>query len=140
MLQVYILNVSSASDLCCIQVFHVTSVLCFRDMFRESWGTARALRKGRSVPGSYGQGTLVLIPARGSRPRGERGGGSRGMSDGHGAGRDGRGQGTRAWRDEADGEGLQRYLGVCRISAGLFGTIRRNPVPSDVRAPVIPLS
>jgi hypothetical protein len=36
-LQVYVLNVSSASDVCCIQVFHIASVSCFRCMFRESW-------------------------------------------------------------------------------------------------------
>jgi hypothetical protein len=43
MLQVYILNVSSGLDLCCIQVFHVVSVSYFRGMLRESWGTAQAL-------------------------------------------------------------------------------------------------
>jgi hypothetical protein len=37
MFQIYIPNVSSASDLCCIQVFHVASVSCLRGMFRESW-------------------------------------------------------------------------------------------------------
>jgi hypothetical protein len=36
MLQVYILNVSFASDICCIQVFHVASVSCFRGMFKDS--------------------------------------------------------------------------------------------------------
>jgi hypothetical protein len=33
-LQVYVQNVSSASDVCCIQVFYVESVSCFRGMFR----------------------------------------------------------------------------------------------------------
>ena len=47
MLQVYVPNVSSASDLCCIQVFYVVSVSCFGGMFRESWGMARAPGKGR---------------------------------------------------------------------------------------------
>ena len=37
MLQVYISNVSSALDVCCIQVFHVASILCFRGIFIESW-------------------------------------------------------------------------------------------------------
>ena len=46
MLQVYVPNVSSASDLCCIQVFLVASVSCFRGMFRESWGIAPALGEG----------------------------------------------------------------------------------------------
>jgi hypothetical protein len=36
-LQLYVANVSFASD-CCIQVFHITSVSCFRGMFKESWG------------------------------------------------------------------------------------------------------
>ena len=38
MLQLYVLNISSASDVCCIQVFHVASVSCFRGMFRQSLG------------------------------------------------------------------------------------------------------
>ena len=37
MLQVYVPNVSSASDLCSLQVFHVASVSCLRGMFRELW-------------------------------------------------------------------------------------------------------
>jgi hypothetical protein len=48
MLQVYVRNVSSASDLFCIQVFHVASVSCFRDVFRESWGHGPSAR-GRGV-------------------------------------------------------------------------------------------
>jgi hypothetical protein len=48
MLQVYVPNISSASDVCCIQVFHVVSVSCFRSMFRESWGTGRMPEKGNS--------------------------------------------------------------------------------------------
>jgi hypothetical protein len=36
-LQVYVPNILSASDVCCIQVFHVASVLFFKGMFRESW-------------------------------------------------------------------------------------------------------
>jgi hypothetical protein len=38
MLQVYVPNVSSTSDVCCIQLFHVASDSYFRGMFRESWG------------------------------------------------------------------------------------------------------
>ena len=34
----YVPNVSSASDVCCIQVFHVASVSCFRDMFMRVMG------------------------------------------------------------------------------------------------------
>jgi hypothetical protein len=78
-------NVSSASDVCCIQVFHVCKCFVFqRGMFRESWGTDQALEKGRGKPGadlrmgraarlgSYGRGMLILIPALGSHPHGER--------------------------------------------------------------------
>ena len=70
MLQVYVSNVSSASDVCCIQVFHVASVSCFRGMFRESWGHG----PGTGGRGVASRGVLVLIPAHGSHPRGERGG------------------------------------------------------------------
>jgi hypothetical protein len=61
--QVYVLNISSTSDVCCIQVFHVASVSCFIIVFRELWDVAHL--------GSYGHGMLVLIPASGSRPCGE---------------------------------------------------------------------
>ena len=63
--------------------FHVASVSCFRDMFRESWGhgpgaggkgtASRGAADGaRGAPRSRGPGVLVLIPALGSRPRGQR--------------------------------------------------------------------
>jgi hypothetical protein len=39
MFQVYILNVSSASDVYYIQVFSCYKCLYFRGIFRESWGT-----------------------------------------------------------------------------------------------------
>jgi hypothetical protein len=38
MLQVYVSNISFASDLYCIQMFHIASVSCFRCIFSESWG------------------------------------------------------------------------------------------------------
>ena len=103
-------NVLFDLDFCCIQMFHVVSVSCFRGMFRESWATAQALgegarragsrRMGRaSCLGSYGRSMLVLIPAPGSRPCGERGGGQgkeQRVRDGTGyvcgAGQGGRGQ------------------------------------------------
>jgi hypothetical protein len=47
MLQVYIPNVLSTLDLCCIQVVYVASVSCFKGIFRESWGTTRERGKGR---------------------------------------------------------------------------------------------
>jgi hypothetical protein len=86
---VYVPIVSSASDLCCIHEFHVANVSCFRCMFIESWGMARALgegawrdrgwQMGRTTRlGSCGRGVLVLIRASGSRPHGEREGGVRG--------------------------------------------------------------
>ena len=58
MLQAYVSNVSSASDVCCIQVFHVASVSYFRGMFTESLGhgsgvvgrTRRDRRMGPAAP------------------------------------------------------------------------------------------
>jgi hypothetical protein len=100
----------------CIQVFHVASV-CFRGMFRESWGhgpdTASqgptdgvrgapgVLRTGRAHPRPGSQVPSTRRQRRGSWRR----------SGGHGAGRDGQGRGTRVWRDEADRERLHRYGG-----------------------------
>jgi hypothetical protein len=50
MLQVYVLNVSFASDVCCIQVFHVASISCFS--LESHGGTTRALGEGRGEPGA----------------------------------------------------------------------------------------
>jgi hypothetical protein len=84
MLQVYVPNVSSASDLCCIQVFNVACVSCFRGLFRESWGTTCALGEGPWQAGGTADGvrdaprvlwTGRAHPYPGSRPCGERGGG-----------------------------------------------------------------
>ena len=47
MLQVYVPNVSSASDLCSLQVFHVASVSCLRGLFREG-----------ALPGCQGKGRV----------------------------------------------------------------------------------
>jgi hypothetical protein len=55
MLQMYVLNVSSALDLCCIQVFHI-GALCFRGIFRELW---------RHDPGAGGRGAASRGPADG---------------------------------------------------------------------------
>jgi hypothetical protein len=56
MLQMYVLNVSSASDLCCIPVFHV-GASCFRGIFRELW---------RHGPGAGGRGAASRGPADGA--------------------------------------------------------------------------
>jgi hypothetical protein len=69
MFQVYILNVSSASDVYYIQVFSCYKCLYFRGIFRESWGTW----------GPVDGGVLGLIP----NPCGERGAVSLGRSRGH---------------------------------------------------------
>ena len=72
MLQVHVPNVSFASDLCCIQVFHVASVSCFRGIWYVQrvvgarpgrWG------KGHDVPGladGAGAPPGVLLMRRGS--------------------------------------------------------------------------
>jgi hypothetical protein len=100
MLQVYVPNVVSVSDVCCI-----SSVSCCKCLmlFRESWGAvSNGLMDGaqsapgpcgRGVPGVSGWGRAKrqghvdgacssFILALGSRPRGERGG-VRGRSGGH---------------------------------------------------------
>ena len=51
MLQVYVSNVSPASDLCYIQVFHVASVSCFRGMFK-----VMGARSGTGERGAASQG------------------------------------------------------------------------------------
>jgi hypothetical protein len=38
MLQVYVLDVSSVSDVCCIQVFHVACVSCYSESY-GAWGS-----------------------------------------------------------------------------------------------------
>ena len=58
MLQVYVPKVSSALDVCCIQVFYVASVSCFRGMFRESLG---------HCPNAMGRGAVSRGPADGGR-------------------------------------------------------------------------
>jgi len=68
---------------------------------------ARPGRRGE--PGVHGRGVLVLIPALGSHPRVVRGGGEGEGAVGVGWGKTNKGQGMRAWQDEADREGLQRY-------------------------------
>ena len=37
-LQVYVPNISSASDVCCIQMFYIASISCFKYLFGESLG------------------------------------------------------------------------------------------------------
>jgi hypothetical protein len=111
MLEVYVSNVSSASNICCIQMFHVASLSCFRSMFRESWGHGPST-EGRGVArrGPIDGACLCSSRPRVSPTRRERRG-SGGRSGERGVLRDGRGRGTCAWWDEADGEGLQRYGG-----------------------------
>ena len=58
MLQVYVPKVSSALDVCCIQVFHVASFSCFRGMFRESLGHG---------PNAVGRGAASRGPTDGAR-------------------------------------------------------------------------
>jgi hypothetical protein len=89
MLQVYVPNVLSASDLCRIQVFHVASV---SEVYSKSYGgTARALGKGawraegwqmgrKARLGSRRWGVLVLIRVSWSRLRGERRGSGEGVA------------------------------------------------------------
>ena len=68
MLQVYVLNVSFASDVCCIQVFHVASVSCFRGMFIESCGHAPdAGRRGAASQGPVNGPTGRARPHPGSQ-------------------------------------------------------------------------
>jgi hypothetical protein len=69
MLQVYVLNVSSASDVCYLKkCFHVVSVSYFRGMFKESWGMAQHRGKGRDEPEVNGWGTRCAWgPADGAR-------------------------------------------------------------------------
>jgi hypothetical protein len=88
-LQMYVSNISSTLDLCCIQVFHVASVLCLRSRYVQRVMRARPKRQGKGAAsrrlamgraarlGSCGQGVLVRILTPRSRPRGERGGGQR---------------------------------------------------------------
>jgi hypothetical protein len=51
-------NVLSVSDVCCIQVFNVASVACFRCMFRELLGHG---------PGAVGRGAVSRGPTDGAR-------------------------------------------------------------------------
>jgi len=92
MLQAYVPNISSASGVCCIQVFS-----CFRGMFRESRGHGPSAGEeawqvgGRRMGcmarlGSCGRSVPVLISALGASPRGERGGGQEEGAAGAGAG------------------------------------------------------
>jgi hypothetical protein len=90
-------KVSSALDLCCIQVFHVTTVSCFRGMFIESWGhdpgtggrgtvSRGPADRAHNALGVCGRGVLILIRAPGSRPRRERREGAGGRSGDHSQG------------------------------------------------------
>jgi hypothetical protein len=99
----------------CIQVFHVVSV-CFRGMFKESWGHGPDTASQGPTDGVCGASGVLRTGHARPRPdsqvpstRRERRGSGR--SGGRGTGRDGQGRGTCAWRDEADRERLQRYGG-----------------------------
>jgi len=82
MFQVYVPNISSASDVCCIQLFHISEV-CSESYGghggrgkpgARGWGTLGASgRRAWRAWGSADGGVLVLIPAPRSRPRRERG-------------------------------------------------------------------
>jgi hypothetical protein len=53
MLQVYVLNVSSSSDVCCIQVFHVASIFVFqRYVQRVTWAQPKRWGKGHGETGA----------------------------------------------------------------------------------------
>ena len=83
---VYVPIVSSTSDVCCIQVFHVASIFMFLMYVQKVMGAWPGRReKGRGELGADGWGArrawdladggvLVLISSLGFRPRGERGG------------------------------------------------------------------
>jgi hypothetical protein len=128
MSRIYVPNVSSASDLCCIQVFHVTSVSCFRCIFKELWGhgpsagertrRVRGRRMGRVVRlGSCGRGMLILTrlsgPTCAEREEGVRGkaGWARDRVRVHG-------------RTRQTKKVYNNTVGVRHISAGLFLTVR----------------
>jgi hypothetical protein len=55
MLKLYIPNVSSSSDVCCIQVFHVTNV-CVSEVYLENHGGT-----------AWGRGVTSWWPANGAR-------------------------------------------------------------------------
>jgi hypothetical protein len=84
---VYVANVSSASDVCSIQMFHVSE----RCVSHGACFGCRGIRCGELGAGGWGVpclgpvdgGVLVLIPTSGSRSRGERGAGSLGRSRRH---------------------------------------------------------
>jgi hypothetical protein len=138
-------NVSSALDVWCIQMFHVVSVLCFRGIFRESSGHG---------PGAVGRGTA----SRGL-PDGVRGV-PRVLWTGHAHPHPGsrvllarreirglRGRRTRRacrqgevhvrGRMSQTGKDCSDRVGVRRVSAGPFGTVLWNRIPSDVWASTI---
>jgi hypothetical protein len=70
MLQIYVPNVSSALDVCCIQVFHVACVSYSRGMFRESLGHAPdTVGKGTTSRGSVGGARAALGVLRTGRAR-----------------------------------------------------------------------
>jgi hypothetical protein len=71
----------------------------------------------RGAPWVLRTGHAHPHPALGSHLCGERGGSQR-------EGGVGVGQGTRAWQDETDGEGLQQYGGSATYFYWLFRTIR----------------
>ena len=54
----YVSNILSASNVCCIQVFRIASVSCLTCMFKESWGTAWVRGMERNEPGAREWGTL----------------------------------------------------------------------------------
>ena len=107
----FILDVAYVSHICCkcmFQMFHLLQTYvafkCFMlQVFQRVTGAWPGLQgKGRDEPGlaDGGRGAPRVLPARRERRS------SGGRSGGRGARRDGRGRGTRAWRDEADEEGL----------------------------------
>jgi len=91
-----------------LRVFHVSEV-CSESHRGTAWGRSRQMGNAAHL-GSCRRGVLVLIPAP-CPAHAEREEGSGGRSGGRGAGPDGWERGTRAWQDEADREGLQRYGG-----------------------------
>jgi len=122
MLQVYVTNVSFASKVCCIQVFHVASVSCFRGMFRESWGHGpgaggRGAASRGSTDGACGAsgharphpGSWVPLVRR-------EGGGSGERSGGRWAGRDRRGAGYAC----VVGRGRRRRTATIQWECGTF--------------------
>ena len=109
MFDTHVASVCSKYFICFKRMLH-SSVSCCKCFVFQRYAQrvmgARPGRRGKRCyePGVHGRGVLVLIPALGSHPRVVRGGGEGEGAVGVGWGETNGGQGTRAWRDEANRE------------------------------------